>query len=320
MSKIDPKKVEEKVARLADLLKSAREEAGMRSGEIKKLKRELALAEDIIQGNLKDPEVVPKLLASLGALPNLLQLLKALSEFKLPTSFDVGNLPKQIEVSNFPAKSSIDNFPKSFEVSNFPDQIKAQVEFPETYRVKGWKDLIAELGLIKGVIAGLAELKSHIFKAVVSGKVFITNNDPSEAVPVRLTTADARAFYNAMLSVVGSGGDDNVVTKLNAILAAIQAGSSGGSTSVGDGTATVTVAGTRVQLSSVSIKRVLIQAHESNTGTLVVGGATCVAALVGRRGTALFATQSQLFQVSNLNLLYIDSTVSGDKINYYYEV
>lgn len=88
---------------------------------------------------------------------------------------------------------------------------------------------------------------------------------------------------------------------------------------VGDNTATVTTAGTRVQLPSLAIKRVIIQAHESNTGTIVVGGSTVVAALVGRRGITLYNTQSFEFKINNLNLLYIDSTASGDKITYYYE-
>lgn len=102
--------------------------------------------------------------------------------------------------------------------------------------------------------------------------------------------------------------------KQDDIIAAI-----GAASTVGDGTATVTTAGTRVQLAAQVCRKVLIQAHESNTGTIVVGGATVVAALVGRRGVALFPTQSQAFEVSNLNLLYIDSTADGDKINFYYE-
>ena len=88
---------------------------------------------------------------------------------------------------------------------------------------------------------------------------------------------------------------------------------------IGDGTATVTTAGVKVQLADVSIKRVIIQAHESNTGTIVIGGASLVAALVGRRGMALYPTQSYEFKINNLSLLYIDSTANGDKINFYYE-
>ena len=95
-----------------------------------------------------------------------------------------------------------------------------------------------------------------------------------------------------------------------------------GSSSIGDGTRTVTTAGTRVQLSASSVPcaRVYIQAHESNSGTVVIGGITVVGALSGRRGAALFPTQSQVFNVSNLNLLYVDSTANGDIVNFYYEV
>ena len=97
-------------------------------------------------------------------------------------------------------------------------------------------------------------------------------------------------------------------------------GGIGGHGTVGDGTATVTTAGTRVQLSDVTCSSVTIQAHESNSGTIVVGGATVVAALSGRRGAALPPTASITMSVSNLNLLYIDSTTSGDKVNYIYSV
>ena len=93
----------------------------------------------------------------------------------------------------------------------------------------------------------------------------------------------------------------------------------GAASAVGDGTTTVTTAGTRVQLSAQACSKVRIQAHESNTGTIVVGGSTNVAALSGRRGIALFATQSEIFYVNNMNLLYVDATVSADKINWYFE-
>ena len=101
----------------------------------------------------------------------------------------------------------------------------------------------------------------------------------------------------------------------------VDSNSADGASAVGDGTVTITTAGTRVQLSATSVpcKKVFVQAHESNTGTVVVGGVTCVAALVGRRGKALFATQGDNFYVSDLSLLYVDSTVSLDKVSYYYE-
>ena len=52
---------------------------------------------------------------------------------------------------------------------------------------------------------------------------------------------------------------------------------------------------------------------------LVVGGETVIASSGTRRGLALFATQWQEFRINNLNKLWIDSTVSGDKINYIVE-
>ena len=94
-----------------------------------------------------------------------------------------------------------------------------------------------------------------------------------------------------------------------------------GADTIGDGTATITTTASPVQLSgsSVACKRVFVQAHEENTGTVVVGGSTVVAALAGRRGFALFPTQGEWFKTSNLNLLWVDSTQSGDKVHYYLE-
>lgn len=94
-----------------------------------------------------------------------------------------------------------------------------------------------------------------------------------------------------------------------------------GNTAVGDGRQSVTTAGSRVQLStsSVACKRVVVQALETNTGTVVVGGATVVAAAGSRQGYAIYPTQSVLLTVSNLNLIYLDSTANGDVVHYIYE-
>jgi len=90
--------------------------------------------------------------------------------------------------------------------------------------------------------------------------------------------------------------------------------------SAGDGTTTVDGAGTRVQMANITVKRVFIQASMANSGIIVVGGATCVAAEATRRGIALFKNQGVWLYINNLNLLYLDSTEDGDKAHYYYEV
>lgn len=92
-----------------------------------------------------------------------------------------------------------------------------------------------------------------------------------------------------------------------------------GANTIGDGQATVATAGTRFQLPDVACSRVLIQAHPDNTGDMVVGGAAVVANSATRRGLALFSSQWSEFSVNNLSKLWIDSTASGDKINYIYE-
>lgn len=96
--------------------------------------------------------------------------------------------------------------------------------------------------------------------------------------------------------------------------------STDGATAIGDGTTTVTTAGIAVQLPTVSCKKIFVQAHESNTGAIVVGSSTVVAASVGRRGIEIFPTQVYPFDISNLNQLWVDSLNNGDKITYVYEV
>lgn len=87
--------------------------------------------------------------------------------------------------------------------------------------------------------------------------------------------------------------------------------------SLTDGRTTVTTAGTRVALaSSTVVKEVIITAETDNTGIVVVGGSTCVAALATRRGIPLNAGDSVSFQITNLNAISLDATVSGDGVTY----
>ena len=84
----------------------------------------------------------------------------------------------------------------------------------------------------------------------------------------------------------------------------------GAAASVSDGTQTVATAGSAVQLSATSVpcKRVFIQALDNNSGNIVIGASTVVAAQGTRRGALLFPSQGMWCYVGDLNLLYIDST------------
>lgn len=88
---------------------------------------------------------------------------------------------------------------------------------------------------------------------------------------------------------------------------------------VGSGSQTVTTAGTRVQLSSISVpcKNVTIQSKFANTGNMYLGDST----VSSSNGLVLYPGSATSFRVTpnNLNLLYIDSAVNGEGVDYFYE-
>lgn len=90
-------------------------------------------------------------------------------------------------------------------------------------------------------------------------------------------------------------------------------------TTIGDGRKTVTNAGTREALATTTAcKRVDVQALSTNTGTVVVGGSTVVAAAGTRRGVALEAKQTYSFSIDDLAKVYVDTTVNGEGVNFTY--
>lgn len=87
-----------------------------------------------------------------------------------------------------------------------------------------------------------------------------------------------------------------------------------------DGIKKVTTAGTAVALvaASTPCRMVSIQACPENTGVIVVGASTVVAASATRRGLALVPGQSVDLRVTDLASLYIDATVSGEGVSFVY--
>ena len=91
-----------------------------------------------------------------------------------------------------------------------------------------------------------------------------------------------------------------------------------GNLEVSDGRQVVTTAGTRVALSSTSsiFDEVDITAETDNTGVIVVGASTVVAAQATRRGTPLDAGDTKTFRNVDLKEIYIDSTINGDGVTW----
>ena len=90
-------------------------------------------------------------------------------------------------------------------------------------------------------------------------------------------------------------------------------------TGIGDGRKTVTTAGSREALAGSTVAEVvIITAETDNTGYVVVGGATVVAALATRRGIPLNAGDSVTLEIDNLADVYLDVTISGEGVTFLY--
>ena len=92
----------------------------------------------------------------------------------------------------------------------------------------------------------------------------------------------------------------------------------GVATGVGDGRKTVTTAGTREQFTAQACQYVILVGLPGNTNAVVVGGSTVVASSATRRGITLYADQSYRLDISNMNLLYIDSVTDGEGVAFAY--
>ncbi len=88
----------------------------------------------------------------------------------------------------------------------------------------------------------------------------------------------------------------------------------------GDGRKVVTTAGTRVALASSTVAtRAILTAETSNTGLVVVGAVTVVAAVGTRRGVPLSPGATIEIGAGDLANIYIDSEQNGDGVTFLYE-
>ena len=86
-----------------------------------------------------------------------------------------------------------------------------------------------------------------------------------------------------------------------------------------DGVTVVTTAGTDVVLGGdVACKKIDIQAQTDNTGLIAVGFTGVDATEATGTGVILYAGDTYSLEVNNLNLIYLDSTVSGEGVRYTY--
>jgi hypothetical protein len=152
-----------------------------------------------------------------------------------------------------------------------------------------------------------------------AGGSAVTIADNGNAVEGAL--ADAAITTNATGSL--SGKLRGIVALLAGGIAATVASTTltatvnpAGVAAVVSGRQVVVTAGTSVQLSTQACKSVAITAGTANTGIIVVGDSAVVAAVATRKGTPLSAGDTLIAGVSNMNLLYMDATVSGEGVTW----
>jgi len=119
------------------------------------------------------------------------------------------------------------------------------------------------------------------------------------------------ALMGKSMQISGSDGSNSRIIKTNnsgEVLTQLT-----GSTLKGATVATVTTAGTRVQLPTLACSKVTIIAKRANTGYIYVGMNTVSSTVYGAE---LAAKDSMDFDVSNLNEIWIDASVSGEGISY----
>lgn len=88
-----------------------------------------------------------------------------------------------------------------------------------------------------------------------------------------------------------------------------------------DGNMSVGTAGNRLQLSTANVPcvSVTMTARSANTGIVCIGGSSVVATSASRTGVPLSAGDIAIIEIINLNKLYLDATVSGEGVSYYYK-
>jgi hypothetical protein len=249
------------------------------------------------------------------------------------------------------------DFPKGFEINNFSDitkfiKIPEQKDFPKEFRVSNIKDIVIKEhkvefpeNLKKLSFDKLEKEQKSFFKKFVSfakdikNGIFVSNKEPSEAIPVRMVDKDGKEFTGMKHDIIGfptkiglindAGSDinpatdekiDDVISGLSDVKTAVQSIITTTYSELGDGRKTVSASGIAEQLSvaSVPCKEVIVVALITNLNDIAIGDDTVVAGGATKRGIPLMAGQSTSIKIDNLNKIYINADVNGEGITYLY--
>ena len=141
----------------------------------------------------------------------------------------------------------------------------------------------------------MADTNNAKFDSNFRAGLLAETDDASRATsPLKVDPTTKRLKVDSNASIVGSTIDDGRKT-----------------------VSTPATAETLVALSTLCIA-VDITAERTNTGTIVVGGSSVVAASATMRGTPLIRGQSMRININDLQKIYLDTTVAGDGVTFSY--
>lgn len=230
-------------------------------------------------------------------------------------------LPPQLKVL-------VDNptiVPKEVFIKNLKD-LPQPPEYPKTINVAkpSWfEEMIA--ALITFIVNPLKE----VIKKQVKNVELVGPRDPRKAIAVQLSNGEK--FYDAIFSLASNTGKA-VFKKLNGVhddalidddrhlqvdvvgFSPTITTSESIPTTFSSAQQNVTMAGTRVQLSTNTCVAVTVKAKSTNTGLIYVGDVS----VTSSNGFILSAGESVSFAITNTNKVYIDSSINGEGISYSY--
>ncbi len=138
------------------------------------------------------------------------------------------------------------------------------------------------------------------------------------AANVKLNAATADGGDSARSIDRGSGVKTQVVTLdmggagAEALLSGVMPVIEAAPTTVASAKVTVTTAGVRVQFATTTCKSITVKAAAANAGIIYVDGSGVSAA----NGFPLSAGDTISLDISNTNIIWVDSSVSGDICNW----
>lgn len=193
-------------------------------------------------------------------------------------------------------------FVRKSEVMGSEESMIMKTEF------KSWIPQVA-LQIVKGITGGFVKLWREGLT------VKLDDGERTKPIPVIVVDAVGRP--------VSLNGNYNGAAAGAAMIPMMLGGRSGAQASpstIVSGRATIVSAGTRVQIkpTSQACRRVIITAPQTNGGSIYVGDSTVSAVNGSQQGFLLTPTGSAMFDIDNINKIWIDGDVTSDIVTFTY--